>query len=133
MDTGNRVVTGMATNFGKMHYEPVTTPAIPFFRTDQQIEDGEPEVIMMPARTFLKQFNAEGVPWWEIAKDLPQGGDTWYIAVDDNGFTMMAERDPSMISLHDCDVWQIEHPGPDTAIRGHIWTGEEIVDDDSQS
>lgn len=122
----------MAKNFGKMHYEEISTEPIYMFQTEAQIEAGEKPVLMMPSRTFLKQFMQDGTPWWDTAKDLPQGSGIWYIAVTDEGFIMMAEREASMISLHDCDVWQIEHPGPDTAIRGHNWTGEEVIDDIDQ-
>lgn len=116
----------MAKSFGKIHYEEITIPAIPAFLTDKQIADGEPEVIMMPARTFLKQFNADGVPWWEISRDIPVKAGQWFIAVNDNGWIMMAEKDPTMISLDNCEIWQIEHAGPDTAIRAHKWTGEAV-------
>lgn len=117
--------------FGKLHYEEITIPAIPFFRTDEQIEAGEPEVIFMPSRIFLKQFMEDGSAWWDTAKDLPNQPGVWYIAVADSGFIVMAERDASMISLEKHEVIQIDHDGPDTAIRGRRWDGENVLPPDA--
>lgn len=108
----------MVKNFGRMHYIEVTIDALP-----SPLDDS---VILVPARTFFKQVNAEGIPWWEISRDIPVKKGQWFIAVNENGFIMMAEKDPTMVSLHDCDIWQIEHPGPDTEIRGHKWTGKKV-------
>jgi hypothetical protein len=113
-------------NFGKLHYAEIRTDPIYMFQTQEQEDAGEPKVMMMPPRKFMKQFMDDGSAWWDTAKDLPDEPGIWYIAVNDDGYIMMAEREASMISLDNCDVWQIKHSGPDTDIRGHKWTGKKV-------
>jgi len=125
------MVRNMAKNLGKLQLKPVTIPAINFFQTDEQIEAGEPELVMIPPRIFYKQFTADDVPWNEASKGL-EGPSTWFIAVREDGWIFSAEQDPTMIGLSDVDIWQIEHPGPQAAIIAHHWNGKEVVDDIDQ-
>lgn len=122
------MVIDMVKSFGKMHYAEIQTEPLYMFQTEAQIEAGDPPVLLQPARTFLKQFMEDGSAWWDTAKHLPQKPDVWYIAVTDSGFIVMAERDPSMISLDNHEVIQIGHKGPAEAIRGGQWDGERVID-----
>ena len=113
----------MAKNFGKFHSEPVEIPALMMFKANED----DPDVMLLPPRTFYKAVTADGVAWNDICKKLKPGKDDWFIAVQDDGWILMAERDPTMMIISGYDVWQIRHPGPDEEIRRHKWTGKEVV------
>jgi hypothetical protein len=114
----------MPRNFGKLRLEPVEIPALKMFK----LRDDDPDVIISPARTYGKPFDAQNDAWTDVCKMVKTGPNIWFIAVQDNGWILMAEQDPTMISITGYDIWQIEHKGPDTEIRTRKWDGKNVVD-----
>lgn len=112
----------MIKNYGKLHSGPVEIPALMMFK----VNEDDPDVMVLPPRTFYKAFAADGEAWNDICARMQLGPDDWFIAVQDDGWILMAERDPTMMMISGHDIWRISHPGPDTAIRTHKWTGKEV-------
>jgi hypothetical protein len=114
----------MPKNFGKLRLEPVEIPAILL----PKLRDEDPDVVVVPARTAGKPVDAQNDAWNDVCRTVKTGPNTWFIAVQDDGWILMAERDPTMISIPGYDIWQIEHKGPDTEIRTRKWDGKNVVD-----
>lgn len=96
------------------------------FQTEAQIEAGETPMLMMPARTYWRQYREDGTVWYDFCQTLPLGTNVWYIAVSPEGFILSAEQDPTMLTVARVEYWQIEHPGPQEAIITHRWNGTEV-------
>jgi hypothetical protein len=113
-------------NFGKLHYNPVIIPTVYMYQTEVEEARGDPKVVMIPEKTVHQLADASDTPW----KDVDLGtvaADDWWIAVEADGFICCCEKDPSLISIDNRDIWQISHPGPRDAIFCQIWTGKEVV------
>ena len=111
----------MAKNFGKTHYKMFELPAV----FAPKAKDDDPDIVIQPGMKLGQQTAANGAPWKDVAKE--QAG-TWFIAVDDSGYILCCERDPTMVAVVDHDIWQIEHPGPREAIHMKFWDGKKVID-----
>jgi hypothetical protein len=113
-------------NFGKLHYNPVTIPAIYMFQTEAQEASSAPKIMMIPEKIVYQLADASDVPW----KDVDPGeanADDWWIAVEEDGFICCCDKDPTLISIDGRDIWKISHKGPRDAIFCQRWTGKEVV------
>ena len=118
----------MATNLGKLHSEPFQTEDVYFYQSDEQIEAGEPKVLMSPGQTYWQAHMEDGTAWNAFCRTLKLGKKDWFIAVREDGWILSAEQDPTALALPDADIWRIEHDGPHRAIITHKWNGKEVVD-----
>jgi len=124
----------MAKHFGKMQMIVGWTEPVYFFQSEEDEAAGVPKVVAIPARQFSRIAIEDGTPWLEVQQQLETGPGIWFIVVDERGWVMGCESDPDQIvGPPGYDLWQIEHPGGEWDIRRHIWTGEEIIDDNDQA
>jgi hypothetical protein len=82
------------------------------------------EPIVIEGKTYGMPMAANGKRWKDHVKEKKGH---WFIAVTDDGTIISAEPDPTQSVVTNCDIWQIEHPGPAEAIRGKRWDGENAV------
>jgi hypothetical protein len=107
----------MAKNYGKTHHELVEIPAVlnPFSKED---------TVLIPPRTYYRQHAADGKRWDETA-EAKEG--TWFIAVNEDGWIVCCERDPTMVAVVGIDIWQIESDLPREEIFCKWWNGKEVT------
>jgi hypothetical protein len=112
-------------NWGKMYPTEVDVPPT----TVPNIIEGEPDIVVRPGSKAYVQGDAEGNLWYNLVAGIPQTDTQWFIAVQDgDGFISCCERDPTMVSLFDYEIWQIETDIGRDAIFCHYWDGSNVVD-----
>jgi hypothetical protein len=112
-------------NWGKMHPTEVDVPPT----TVPNIIEGQPDIVVRPGYKAVVQADDEGNLWYNLTKDIPQKNGQWFIAVQDgDGFISCCERDPTMVSLFEYEIWQIETTIGRDAIFCHYWNGSDVVD-----
>ena len=115
----------MATkNFGPLHYKVIEIPPVYMMK----VNEDDPDVVLIPGRTVGQPVDATETPWKDVVAGIALTPTTWFIAVNENGGIVSCENDPTMVSIIDYDIWQIEHPGPREDIFVHVWTGTNVVD-----
>lgn len=111
-------------NWGKLVLVEVDVPPV----TMPSFVEGGEDIVLKPGRKAFVQGTPKGDLWYLLTKDIKIKPTQWFIAVHDgDGWISMCESDPTMVSLVDYEIIQIETPLPRDDIFCQKWTGKEVV------